>query len=187
MRPTPGEALFNLSLLYSPPPPPSSNISCRIPHECGHTSNQLEANAAMVLIVLLCALICALALNAAIRCFVRSSPSDQTNMLPGSGSGRKATRETGVPLPVVAETVVYIAGMKGVEECAICLTEFIEGETLEVLGRCKHGFHEQCIQSWLCSHYSCPTCRTSCLVLSSSSSSQDDHQASLPSISISLN
>ncbi|XP_038680423.1 RING-H2 finger protein ATL79-like [Tripterygium wilfordii] len=78
---------------------------------------------------------------------------------------------------VVAATLVFSAGMKlaGTEvECAICLSEFAEGEGIQVLGRCKHGFHMQCIQKWLSSQSSCPTCRRSCLAASSSSSEETD-------------
>lgn len=61
--------------------------------------------------------------------------------------------------------VVFAAGMKlaGAEaECAICLSEFVEGEGIRVLEKCKHGFHVQCIRKWLDSRSSCPTCRSIC-------------------------
>lgn len=48
-------------------------------------------------------------------------------------------------------------------ECAICLSEFEEGEKIRVLENCKHGFHVQCIEKWLVSRTSCPFCRRSCL------------------------
>ncbi|KAJ9706425.1 hypothetical protein PVL29_001770 [Vitis rotundifolia] len=67
---------------------------------------------------------------------------------------------------VAPPTLVFSSGMKlaGAEaECAICLSEFVEGEGIRVMGQCKHGFHVQCIQEWLSSHSSCPTCRGSCL------------------------
>jgi hypothetical protein len=47
--------------------------------------------------------------------------------------------------------------------CAICLGEFADGETVRVLPRCAHGFHVRCVDTWLLSHDSCPTCRGSVL------------------------
>lgn len=46
-------------------------------------------------------------------------------------------------------------------ECVICLSEFIKGDRLRILPSCNHGFHVKCIDKWLKSHSSCPTCRQS--------------------------
>ncbi|KAF5176250.1 Ring-h2 finger protein atl73 [Thalictrum thalictroides] len=48
-------------------------------------------------------------------------------------------------------------------ECAICLSEFVQGEGIRILPKCKHGFHVKCIEAWLSAHVSCPTCRTTCI------------------------
>ena len=47
--------------------------------------------------------------------------------------------------------------------CAICLGEFEDGEKVRVLPRCGHEFHVRCVDTWLVSHDSCPTCRDSVL------------------------
>lgn len=44
-------------------------------------------------------------------------------------------------------------------ECAICLAEFQEGDEIRVMPQCGHGFHSACIDAWLVSHSSCPSCR----------------------------
>jgi len=44
------------------------------------------------------------------------------------------------------------------KECAVCLSESEDGETL-VLLPCQHYFHPDCIKPWLKDHNSCPTCR----------------------------
>ena len=46
------------------------------------------------------------------------------------------------------------------EECAVCLSEFEDGEDLRTLPKCLHTFHVVCIDLWLYSHPNCPTCRT---------------------------
>lgn len=44
--------------------------------------------------------------------------------------------------------------------CAVCLGEFEEGEELRKFPECMHCFHVACIDTWLCSHSSCPVCRS---------------------------
>lgn len=133
-------------------------------------SNDFETNAILILVILFCALICALALNAAIRCFLRSSNNNGRQQRQQRSRSQVEERKPGLQAAaaqvVVAPALAYSAGMKlagEVAECAICLSEFVEGDPIQVLGRCKHGFHEQCIQQWLASHSSCPTCRCTCL------------------------
>ncbi|KAG7956054.1 hypothetical protein I3843_11G105200 [Carya illinoinensis] len=177
-------------VIHLPPPISSTTTTTsrcethacrRQPHS--NSSGDFEANVAIVLIVLLCALICALALNGAIRCFLRGgndrhAPPTDSSSLPEREQQlrhqRKDAMEKGAaddPL-VAAPTLVFSAGMKlaGTEaECAICLSEFVEGERIRVLGKCTHGFHAHCIEEWFSSQASCPTCRSSCLPASPSS------------------
>lgn len=44
-------------------------------------------------------------------------------------------------------------------DCAICLSEISTAETFRVLPTCHHGFHAECIESWLRFHSTCPLCR----------------------------
>ncbi|XP_051115925.1 E3 ubiquitin-protein ligase ATL31-like [Andrographis paniculata] len=48
---------------------------------------------------------------------------------------------------------------KGALECAVCLNEFGDDETLRLLPKCDHVFHPECIDAWLESHVTCPVCR----------------------------
>ncbi|KAK3423511.1 hypothetical protein EUGRSUZ_F00384 [Eucalyptus grandis] len=48
---------------------------------------------------------------------------------------------------------------KGALECAVCLNEFQDDETLRLIPKCSHAFHPDCIDSWLSSHTTCPVCR----------------------------
>ncbi|KAK7351206.1 hypothetical protein VNO77_10486 [Canavalia gladiata] len=44
-------------------------------------------------------------------------------------------------------------------ECAVCLNEFEDDETLRLIPKCSHVFHPECIDAWLTSHSTCPVCR----------------------------
>ncbi|GKV33636.1 hypothetical protein SLEP1_g42116 [Rubroshorea leprosula] len=44
-------------------------------------------------------------------------------------------------------------------ECAVCLNEFEDDETLRLIPNCNHVFHPDCIDAWLYSHSTCPVCR----------------------------
>lgn len=47
----------------------------------------------------------------------------------------------------------------GALECAICLSEFQEDDSLRLIPECCHVFHKECIDLWLGAHTSCPVCR----------------------------
>lgn len=44
-------------------------------------------------------------------------------------------------------------------ECAVCINEFEDGDSIRLLPDCSHVFHEECIDAWLASHITCPVCR----------------------------
>ncbi|XP_074304863.1 E3 ubiquitin-protein ligase ATL6-like [Silene latifolia] len=48
---------------------------------------------------------------------------------------------------------------KGALECAVCLTEFEDDDTLRLIPHCDHVFHPDCIDQWLSGHTTCPVCR----------------------------
>ncbi|KAJ7958960.1 putative Ring finger protein [Quillaja saponaria] len=83
------------------------------------------------------------------------------------GSWRRSRRGLrGLDLEVIESfpTFVYSA-VKGLLigedslECAVCLNEFGEDETLRLIPKCNHVFHPDCIDVWLTSHITCPVCR----------------------------
>lgn len=46
-------------------------------------------------------------------------------------------------------------------ECAICLSEFTEGEEGREISECKHSFHRRCLEKWLRGYKAtCPLCRS---------------------------
>ncbi|KAA8526047.1 hypothetical protein F0562_007853 [Nyssa sinensis] len=144
-------------------------------------SKDFKANAAIIVIVLFCALVCVLALNAAIRYFLRCRrrpgypPETQEVETQPKPSHCAAAASVAVSPTVVFSPGTKLAGAEA--ECTICLSEFVEGDRIRVLVNCNHGFHIQCIHEWLSSHFSCPTCRASCLSESSSFSSSSNEIA----------
>ncbi|PIA60007.1 hypothetical protein AQUCO_00400707v1 [Aquilegia coerulea] len=44
-------------------------------------------------------------------------------------------------------------------ECAVCLSEFTDDDSLRLIPVCNHAFHPECIDLWLGSHTTCPVCR----------------------------
>lgn len=66
------------------------------------------------------------------------------------------------PSVISAITVVKYKRGDGLIEgtdCAVCLNEFEEDETLRLLPKCNHAFHIPCVDTWLTSHTNCPMCR----------------------------
>ncbi|KAK7337468.1 hypothetical protein VNO77_18044 [Canavalia gladiata] len=45
-------------------------------------------------------------------------------------------------------------------DCAVCLSEFADGDEGRLLPNCNHAFHSHCIDMWFASHSNCPLCRT---------------------------
>ncbi|GAB4827698.1 hypothetical protein Ancab_034584 [Ancistrocladus abbreviatus] len=132
-----------------------------------------DANMMIILAVLLCVLICALGLNSIVRCALRcvhrmaSESADETSArLAIKGLKRSALRQ----IPIVVYGMHNSRKMKGTD-CIICLGEFEEGDKVRVLPMCCHGFHVRCIDIWLLSHSSCPTCRQS-IVLDGTATSE---------------
>ncbi|CAN1199311.1 RING-H2 finger protein ATL78 [Linum perenne] len=118
----------------------------------------------MVLSVLLCALICSLGLNSIVRCALRISQLVPAagDQLSGSSTAATARRaNTGIKKKALKTfpVVIFSDGMNLDAECVICLSEFAAGDRVKILPRCNHGFHVKCIDKWLGSHSSCPTCR----------------------------
>lgn len=149
---------------------PPSNGSGSTRGSYGSEAN-FDTNMVIILAALLCALICALGLNSIVRCALRCSrrfafetPDETAARLAATGLKKSALRQ----IPVA----VYGSGLNiPATDCPICLVEFADGEKVRVLPKCNHGFHVRCIDTWLMSHSSCPTCRQSLLEQPQSASS----------------
>ncbi|XP_062155550.1 RING-H2 finger protein ATL74-like [Alnus glutinosa] len=160
-------------LLDSESSAPPSNGSR---NERGYASEaNFDTNMVIILAALLCALIGALGLNSIVRCALRCSrrfafetPDEAATRLAATGLKKSALRR--IPVAVYGSpSVLNIPAT----DCPICLGEFEDGEKVRVLPKCNHGFHLRCIDPWLASHSSCPTCRQSLLDQPTSSDAGD--------------
>ncbi|KAG6519661.1 RING-H2 finger protein ATL74-like [Zingiber officinale] len=144
--------------------PPGANRTGPPYVAAGGSNANFDTNMVIILAALLCALIFALGLNSIVRCALRcgrrlafETPEEASTRLAATGLKRQALRR--IPVAVYGEG----ADIPPATECPICLGEFADGEKVRVLPKCHHGFHVRCIDKWLASHSSCPTCRRSLL------------------------
>ncbi|KAK3042940.1 hypothetical protein RJ639_001016 [Escallonia herrerae] len=86
----------------------------------------------------------------------------------GGGTSRPLSRLSprGLDTSVIESFPTFLYSMvkdlkmgKGALECAICISEFEDANTLRLLPNCDHVFHPDCIDAWLASHSTCPVCR----------------------------
>ena len=122
-----------------------------------------DSNMVIILAALLCALICALGLNSIVRCALRCSNRLSLDS-PDQISARLGT--TGLDKSILSQIPVVVYGSGNgsgltvpAMDCPICLGEFSEGDKVRILPKCSHSFHVKCIDTWLISRSSCPTCR----------------------------
>ncbi|VAI81892.1 unnamed protein product [Triticum turgidum subsp. durum] len=157
-----------------PSEPSPSPSSLPPPHpEQQQTAQVMAMDSDMVVILasLLCALVCVLGLGLVSRCVCgrrRSNSTSSSVPLPPKGLKKKAIDA----LPTVSFTVAgaspqsssSAAACSSSLECAICLAEFTDGESVRVLPRCGHNFHMTCVDAWLRTCATCPSCRAPIVV-----------------------
>ncbi|PSS30123.1 RING-H2 finger protein [Actinidia chinensis var. chinensis] len=120
----------------------------------------VESDFVVILAALLCAVICVVGLIAVARCaWLRRGPT--------AGGGRAAAPNKGLKKKILQSLPKFTYDSTAAEaekgklggDCAICLAEYANGDEIRVLPQCGHGFHVACIDMWLGSHSSCPSCR----------------------------
>ncbi|KZV40839.1 hypothetical protein F511_29191 [Dorcoceras hygrometricum] len=149
-----------LGVANSPPPQ-------RTAVEDSSTATAKPVNSDMVLILatLLCAVICVLGLVTVSRCAWIRRICCRTLVAPPSVSHPPRAANRGLKKKVLKSLPKLTYGEENeyagklADDCAICLAEFATGEEIRVLPQCGHGFHVGCIDMWLESHSSCPSCR----------------------------
>uniref|UniRef100_A0ACD6A7Q7 Uncharacterized protein n=1 Tax=Avena sativa TaxID=4498 RepID=A0ACD6A7Q7_AVESA len=97
----------------------------------------------------------------------KRSAAESSGPYGGGGSGGSAAgerRNSGVDRSVVESLPVFrfgaLSGQKAGLECAVCLGRFEPTEALRLLPKCRHGFHVECVDTWLDAHSTCPLCRS---------------------------
>ncbi|XP_010489373.1 PREDICTED: probable E3 ubiquitin-protein ligase ATL44 [Camelina sativa] len=138
-------------LLETAPPPPQPSQEMIV----------AESDMVVILSALLCALICVAGLAAVVRCawLRRFTGGGDSSPSPNKGLKKKALQSLPRSTFTVAESTSGGGDDGDTTECAICLTEFADGEVIRVLPLCGHSFHVACIDKWLVSRSSCPSCR----------------------------
>uniref|UniRef100_A0A0A9CP95 RING-type E3 ubiquitin transferase n=1 Tax=Arundo donax TaxID=35708 RepID=A0A0A9CP95_ARUDO len=102
----------------------------------------------------------------------------------GSGHGQSRSQESWSVSPTTGldETLIskitlckYKRGDAIIHttDCSVCLGEFRDGESLRLLPKCSHAFHQQCIDKWLKSHSNCPLCRSNITFVSVGMATQE--------------
>lgn len=142
---------------------PSRLLETAAPPQTSEQMLAAESDMVVILSALLCALICVAGLAAVLRCaWLRRFTTGGDSPSPNKGLKKKALQSLPRSTFTVAESTSGAAADKGggeSMECAICLTDFADGEEIRVLPLCGHSFHVACIDKWLSSRSSCPSCR----------------------------
>lgn len=127
----------------------------------GHAEDSpLDFDVVVILAAMLCALVCVLGLNSMLHCVVRCTQRMVTDPVEWVQSRRNnggLKKEDVKALPTA--TYANSGSPASTSCCMICLAEFADGEKVRVIPKCNHRFHVACIDKWLLSHSSCPTCR----------------------------
>nr|XP_043607092.1 RING-H2 finger protein ATL8-like isoform X2 [Erigeron canadensis] len=125
----------------------------------------VESDFVVIFAALLCALVCIIGLIVVARCawLRRRSIANRTlNNQPSANKGIKKKHVDSIPKFAYSSSygTELVGGRKlSSADCAICLAEYADGDEIRVLPQCGHGFHVGCIDKWLGSHSSCPSCR----------------------------
>ncbi|XP_039159339.1 RING-H2 finger protein ATL63 [Eucalyptus grandis] len=167
--------------LSSPSPPDAPATASRSPSR-SHLMDAVfsyDGNVMLAAIVcLLLVILFVLLLHFYARCFLSSSSfprRPRRRLRPPPSSAALAARlqtlardaallspSRGLDPSTISSIPLFVAGPEGGEkdeECVVCLGGFEENDVGRRLPGCGHGFHVDCIDTWLRSRASCPICR----------------------------
>lgn len=132
-------------------------------------------NPSIVTIIVI--LVAALFLMGFFSIYIRRRSNEGSGRLRRAFSIRRTTAASrGLDASVIETfpTFVYstVKGLKigkGALECAVCLNEYEDEETLRLIPKCDHVFHPDCIDAWFENHVTCPVCRANLVPVSGES------------------
>ncbi|XP_043714836.1 RING-H2 finger protein ATL32-like [Telopea speciosissima] len=108
-------------------------------------------------------------------CVYKGSQTESDQSIRGNGVDGRISRRGNRGLdPAVIETFPIFAYShvkdhklgNGALECAVCLNEFVDEDTIRLLPQCDHVFHPDCIDAWLSKRTTCPVCRANLVPVS---------------------
>lgn len=139
---------------------PSPSISFPGPHEQEQGGNMSRV---VIVAAIVCAVVCALGLNTMLTCILQCANHSlrqtvQWVALRGLNSGMKKKDMVALPTSTYRNSGSPTSP-SSTSACAICLVDFSNGDKIRELPNCTHKYHVSCIDKWLLSHSSCPTCR----------------------------
>ncbi|GJN34588.1 hypothetical protein PR202_gb23265 [Eleusine coracana subsp. coracana] len=131
------------------------------------SSSGVHTDTFLILAAVLCFLLCVVGLAFVARCWRLCNPSGYSvdAELPESSSSSSAIMppsKKGLKKKALQALPTVLFGKEEESEraeCAICLAEFARGDEVRVLPPCAHRFHAACVDVWLLSSSTCPSCR----------------------------
>lgn len=159
---------FLLILLPLSPPPPAAAQDAGTGTIPDSSQPEVSKNMAIAFVALISAFfVLGIFSLYARRCRERHFGRDIGVRMAGGGGGGMPWRAARGLDPAFIETFptfVY-STVKGLKigknslECAVCLNEFENSDTLRLIPKCSHVFHSVCVDAWLVLHSTCPVCR----------------------------
>lgn len=124
---------------------------------------RLSGSMAVIIVILIAALFFVAFFSVYLR-HCNDSQSNSVRPVTAAARSRRAARGLDPAVIETFPTLIYSDVKqhkigKSTLECAVCLNEFEDDETLRLIPKCDHVFHPECIDAWLASHTTCPVCR----------------------------
>jgi len=153
------------------------------PNESDPNLSRFNPSLAVIIVILVAALFVMAIFSIYVR-HCADTPSNSVRPLTAARSRRlargldPAVIQT-FPILEYSEVKIHKIGKEALE-CAVCLCEFEDSETLRLIPKCDHVFHPECIDEWLSSHTTCPVCRANLVPTESQDSEANNGVAAVP-------